>query len=373
MVRRKRSKGFTLVELLVVIAIIGILVALLLPAVQAAREAARRMECANNLKNLGVALHNYHDSYKVFCPALLGSSRYNSAGYYFGAFPPNPVTLVQPPGGHYVLDTTGWVLMLPFMEGEGKENQYDYGHRGSRSNPYGLPNPGQDIDVFTQASGGATSNDLLMNAEAGGTGKLEILECPSHPESGTDSTWLVANHFYSRKNAIYTSYLFSTGVFVDYHAPYHAYQTDLRRGVFGNDGAAAIKQIPDGTANTFLIGEGAGGGGAKTKTSSHYGPWGLQGIHTCCHGRVVSGHSWPGGGWWYTKAHPQHQKDWQLNAVWRGDQRRRTYAWVFNSFHPAGGQFVMADGATRFVSDGMDYGAYVRLAYAADNENFGVK
>ncbi|HPP51753.1 MAG TPA: DUF1559 domain-containing protein, partial [Thermoguttaceae bacterium] len=64
-----RKRGFTLVELLVVIAIIGLLIALLLPAIQAAREAARRATCVNNLKQLGLAFHNFHDAFKRFPPA----------------------------------------------------------------------------------------------------------------------------------------------------------------------------------------------------------------------------------------------------------------------------------------------------------------
>ncbi len=106
--RLTRVSGFTLVELLVVIAIIGVLVSLLLPAVQAAREAARRMACSNNLRQIGIALHHYHDTYRVF-----------------------------PPAGLYRIGTTSdsfsvQARLLPFLEQENLQNLIDWGL------PYGL-------------------------------------------------------------------------------------------------------------------------------------------------------------------------------------------------------------------------------------------
>ena len=95
-----RRRAFTLIELLVVIAIIAILVALLLPAVQQAREAARRSQCKNNLKQSGVALHNYHDVHSQFPAALLNSGRYTGGVGVNGE----------------VRNTTGWTMLLPYID-----------------------------------------------------------------------------------------------------------------------------------------------------------------------------------------------------------------------------------------------------------------
>ena len=110
-----KIRGFTLVELLVVIAIIGILIALLLPAVQAAREAARRSQCSNNLKQIGLALQNYHDTFKVFPPGALYDSSATSNG------------------GDRI---SGWVLILPFMEAGTVHDLWDfnYGYDDAQNN-----------------------------------------------------------------------------------------------------------------------------------------------------------------------------------------------------------------------------------------------
>src|SRR5688500_9373803 len=103
-----QRRGFTIIELLVVIAIIGVLTALLLPAVQAAREAARRMACTNNLKNLGLALHHYHDVYRTFPPGAVG-----------------PLTPMFPQYAalkHHGLGT----FLLPYLEQQALGDQYDW-------------------------------------------------------------------------------------------------------------------------------------------------------------------------------------------------------------------------------------------------------
>ncbi len=114
MTHARRIHGFTLVELLVVIAIIGILVALLLPAIQMARESARRTQCTNNLKQIGLALHNYHDTHKVFPPSYViqpGGGGINGT--------PDPATRDAGPGW-------AWgTLLLPFMEQNSLYDSFD--------------------------------------------------------------------------------------------------------------------------------------------------------------------------------------------------------------------------------------------------------
>ena len=136
------DRGFTLVELLVVIAIIGILVGLLLPAVQAAREAARRMQCSNNLKQMGLALHNYESTYKAMPVALMGN----------------------PSGSALDDDGFGWaVSLLPFIE---QTNLYN------RINPQGTPGALGNAAVFNSLYPGLTM-------VPGGDAKIPTYKCPS--------------------------------------------------------------------------------------------------------------------------------------------------------------------------------------------------
>ena len=109
-IRSRRARGFTLIELLVVIAIIAILIALLLPAVQQAREAARRTQCRNNLKQLGLALHNYHDVHNTLPPGWIAG--------------PEPGSRISAP--HEGLNGAGWgTMILPYVEQAPLYDQFD--------------------------------------------------------------------------------------------------------------------------------------------------------------------------------------------------------------------------------------------------------
>ncbi len=209
-----RRRAFTLVELLVVIAIIGILVGLLLPAVQAAREAGRRIQCTNNLKQQVLAMHNHHDAFKRFPSALqIGTTWYTS-------FKRNP-----PPSG--VAAATGypndgpffsWMYhILPFVEGQGLYNSFD-----------------RTKWPWWQGPAGQRFNGLIN----------QVFVCPSDLRGGV--TWTDTGP--NPDKAALTSYLGVSG-------------TNQFQEANGQDGILYVNakvnmgHISDGTSNTICIGE----------------------------------------------------------------------------------------------------------------------
>lgn len=353
-----RRHAFTLVELLVVIAIIGILIALLLPAVQAAREAARRAQCNNNLKQMGIALQNYHDAIRVFPPALLGSGRWNNAS-------------------NIVYNTTGFVLLCPYMEQQQIFSNYNFNIPSSISNPYGLKLAGNVAN--------SNGNQYLYSKQ------LAAFVCPSDqtpPDvlvyKPNDST-----NFYEANSVARGNYLFSTGDYTDYNQPYELYLRTLNAsstnpvswhlGVFGNNGAATIAQIKDGTSNTIAMGESKQGSAGKS--SYEYGPFWGAGVHTCCHGRTTLSFTgtWPNFnpnpaisyGVYTTPAGTTTTDIFysSINHDYTGGLGLGLqYAWQFGSYHPNGAQFVMCDGSVKFINNDVDYyGVFLWMNRFADN------
>ncbi|MCR9120367.1 MAG: DUF1559 domain-containing protein [bacterium] len=206
MLSSPRRRGFTLVELLVVIAIIGVLIALLLPAVQAAREAARRTQCVNNMKQLGLAVHNYHDVNRKF-----------------------------PVGTAVLTDNTGWgfgAYILPFME---QNNLYAI-----------ISDRSSGVHHLWTDTGGAESGGAITTLV---TTNVEGLLCPSQPgplfrEEGTTT---------AKVDMQIHSYAGCAG---------NAMNGDLAsnvtnsNGVFFINSKTAFRDITDGTGNTVMIGEG---------------------------------------------------------------------------------------------------------------------
>ncbi|MCS7239578.1 MAG: DUF1559 domain-containing protein [Thermoguttaceae bacterium] len=214
-----KFKGFTLVELLVVIAIIGILIALLLPAVQAAREAARRSQCTNNLKQLALAAHNYADTYKVLPPGEIGT------GVMWGGDPVNTNT--------ERLST--WVLLLPYYE---QQSLYSQISQPLTASGVVLPPWGRDPSTNTP---GDPANSRFYPPW---TVQLPVLICPSDGKIGQKSA----------ADQGRTNYRTSMGDCI-----YRGWARDgdptTIRGLFGLRGGVPFSAITDGTSNTIMFSE----------------------------------------------------------------------------------------------------------------------
>ena len=324
------KRGFTLIELLVVIAIIAILIALLLPAVQQAREAARRTQCKNNLKQLALAVHNYHDTANTFPP-----------GYIFA--PPNHVT------------RNCLTSILPYIE---------------QANLF------QSIDQSVPMFAGPTGYDpviLARNVSLAAT-ILPAFLCASSPGNTTDDYLYPAGAFpggWPAMNCTWkggrTDYSGTTGIraaFGDF-----AYGVGLqggdRNGVFRQAGVqgsrSAMRDILDGTSNTFLFGERTGGVKLYYKSNPANLP-------------AILGQT--NGGSWADALVFEH---WLQGSLYDGTgfgggpcaMCTNIRGNGFHSFHTGGCQFAMADGAVRFVSENIAQITFASLVTMGKGEIVG--
>jgi len=282
----RRRRAFTLVELLVVIAIIGILVALLLPAIQAAREAARRTECNNNLKQIGLALQNYHDTYRVLPP---GGFRETNNG-----------------------NALSWnVLVLPFME---------------------LPALYDEV-VFGVQGYSAAADSIAVEM-------IDGYICPSAPGSiqrhSTNSQYFTA-HYYGIMGPEGTNPAGGTYSF-DSSGTQGGYAS---QGVLTRGSNVGLRDVLDGTSNTFLAGEISWVKNDAGDANKGYRRW-TRG----CEGDASAS----------TKNIKYEIRSVGYTAVGNFNDIS------FGSQHPGGCLFALCDGAVKFVSENVDMATYKATA-----------
>lgn len=329
---RRRTRGFTLIELLVVIAIIAILVALLLPAVQQAREAARRSTCKNNLKQIGIALHNYHDTHNVF-PYSVSHSSSCTSGSAIGT-------------GHS-LNHRGWLMVLPFIEQSALYASFDFSLAGATARAGGTytgPRPGEP----------GNANDVVVSTS------IPTFLCPSDdgPEKFTnasDANYAIASGTSTRLGA-HTNYDFSVERTSSGCNNWLLSSRTTRRA-FGHDGCSKMRDLRDGTSNTVLVAETTRQTWNGVAQTWGYSKWVGHGVDLtysrginfweCC--------SWDSPPFARTPVITGRLGDWS----------------TVGSLHTGGAQVVLGDGSVRFISENIDATTRNRLAYIADGQVLG--
>jgi prepilin-type N-terminal cleavage/methylation domain-containing protein/prepilin-type processing-associated H-X9-DG protein len=302
----RRRRGYTLIELLVVIGIIGVLIGLLLPAVQKVRQSANRLACTNHLKQLALALHNYHDTYSKFPPGSVKGPLLEAG-------------ITQPDVNH------GWAMfILPFIEEGNLLTQYD----------------------LNKPASGSENQEVRKT-------QLEIMQCPSAPERNRFATSL--GPYSGGRKAACGDYAPTFGVDPDYIPILVANnlieRPDDYRGVLVREQMTTMAAITDGKSNTILLTEVAGrprlwqAGKPGPDQAVLGGAWGAP-----VNGFLVRGSNYDGTG------------DWGPCAI------NCTNDHEVYSFHPGGANAVFADGHVQFLSKGKSIRTLAALVTRAGGE-----
>jgi prepilin-type N-terminal cleavage/methylation domain-containing protein/prepilin-type processing-associated H-X9-DG protein len=289
--RKRRTDGFTLIELLVVISIIGLLIALILPAVQAAREAARRVQCTNNLKQIALATLNYE---AVWSTLPRGG---------FLQSPAPGVGLTNPDGS---LNVSGnlFLSILPYLEQKPLYNSINF-----------------DVNIFT-----------AINATVSANG-VGALWCPSDAGVANPQT-LPDGNFYDPGpfTMYYSSYSGNLGTW-----GMRPVNNTLMNGPFVGEDSIPLQSVGDGQSNTIGFGEHTG----TILPATERGDW-----HWWTSG-------WFGDALFVT-LYPMNPQRTMANVVLPGSSSTEAYATAASSMHPGGCNFAFLDGSVRFLKDTID-------------------